>query len=812
MMPHQAPAAHPWGNIPNELKALPQWCWASLRLWDAVDADGTPKREKKPLDPKVPGHVDARTDDPTTWGTFEQACARAVYENGGIGFVVTQRDPYVCVDLDAHGTAEQSAEHRAIIAFFAQAGAYVETSTRGKGTHVWMRRCSPLGPNLVRASGHAMPLEIYDRAHFLISTGNGAPVARLPELDWQVRSLYEQFAPAVPFGGEGVPLGVFAQGVATIEDNALLERCYAWDRRGLFRALHDAGDISAYRGDASSADLAYWSHLVFCARNGSAGEPVDFSQCDRIYQSARIATHRQGAYPRKAQRKAYVWSTFVRAMRDHTAGASDSVEAFVAQGVPVATPPPVTPAEHTEPAQGGAIVEPTEQDREETAIVVQGAPPGLVGEIAEWIVSSAFVPLPNLAVVTALVVAAGIVGRSFRTPLNDAVMLQTVYVTPSGGGKEHAKKAVTTLFKAVRKHCPEVFKFFGPSRFKSGQALRRVVNERGTLFSISDEFGEKMGRVWSDKSGAYDSWTEEILAIYGGEDDQGTAAAKVENDVAAVENPSFSLVGFTTARQWEKLIDPELAFKGVLPRMILIDDGEILNAPTFNACKVVSETLVTRMASVCNGVFKGCQDKTDAVIVAADPDVMADMKAMSLHWRFKYSVKSPEHVMASRIAQNTIRVATILAVMDFQNAAFGQAPTIRAVHWTWAKRYVESAGEVQIKRFSGGDTGTGDDKRAADFRKALVKYQTFKPKQRETYGIKPAAFADRVVTRRFFDRVLQGTCFTKDADKKAWLITRTIEWALADGLLTKATIKTKENHGIIGDAWIVNTEKVNENE
>ena len=796
MMPApQAPAStmHPWQNIPAELRDRPQWCWASLRLWDAVDADGTPKREKKPLDPKVPGQVDARTNDPTTWGTFEQAAARAFHEGGGIGFVVMQSDPYVCVDLDAHGTAEQSAEHQEIIAFFARAGAYVETSTRGKGSHVWMRRASPLGPNLVKGANHATPLEIYDRAHFLITTGNGAPVARLPELDWQVRSLYEQFAAPVPFGGpDGAPVGFFEQGAATVEDEALIARCRAWDRKGLFEALHDVGDITAYRGDASAADLAYWSHLVFCARNGSAGEPVDFAQCDRIYQSARIATHRQGQYPRKAHRKAYVWSTFVRAMRDHTAMTSQAVAAFVQGG---AQPAPET--------QEGPARAPTEDERAEVAPEVQSAPPGLVGEIAQWVLASAFIPLPNLAILVALCAAAGVVGRSFKTPFNDPIMLQSVYIAPTGGGKEHAKKAMNDLFRALKQHCPAAMDFVGPSRFKSGQALRRVINKRKCMVSVADEFGEKMAQVWSAKSDK-DAWTEELLAMFGGTDDQGTAAADEKNDVIALDRPAFTLLALTNGEAWFPLLDNKRIFTGVLPRMIAIDDSGVIADPVRNRAESVPEDLLVRLASVCNAVIANNANAGEAIRTHTETTALADdMWAFILACRRKHEPGSVGHALSTRIAQNAIRVATILAVLDFNGGAFGQRPVVCDHHWQWAKTYVGKAYAWQIERYTTGDMGTGDSKRAADVAAVITAYRGLTPAQRSTLGISAACFDAGVITRRFFDKKLRSTAFTKDPDKEQLARTNAIKGAVDAGLLRPLPAQEKTAHKLRGDAWLI---------
>jgi Protein of unknown function (DUF3987)/Primase C terminal 2 (PriCT-2) len=82
---------HP-AAIPPELKILPQWV-----AWDY--SHNGKKWTKPPIDPK--DGASGKNNDPTTWGTFEQALA--YYERtgcSGIGFVFSADDPYAGVDLD----------------------------------------------------------------------------------------------------------------------------------------------------------------------------------------------------------------------------------------------------------------------------------------------------------------------------------------------------------------------------------------------------------------------------------------------------------------------------------------------------------------------------------------------------------------------------------------------------------------------------------------------------------------------------------------------------------------------------------------
>ena len=79
-------------SIPNSLLEYDQWiCWR--------EEDRNGKSTKVPIDP-VTGEF-ASTTDPETWSSFETASERVqASEEAGVGFVFTDDDPFVGVDLD----------------------------------------------------------------------------------------------------------------------------------------------------------------------------------------------------------------------------------------------------------------------------------------------------------------------------------------------------------------------------------------------------------------------------------------------------------------------------------------------------------------------------------------------------------------------------------------------------------------------------------------------------------------------------------------------------------------------------------------
>ena len=82
-------------NVPIEMLEYPHWIGFQLK-WDA----GRNKFNKIPKNPSTGRN--AKTDDPDTWGDFEQACNGALkYNFSGVGFVFSDENPFTGIDLDA---------------------------------------------------------------------------------------------------------------------------------------------------------------------------------------------------------------------------------------------------------------------------------------------------------------------------------------------------------------------------------------------------------------------------------------------------------------------------------------------------------------------------------------------------------------------------------------------------------------------------------------------------------------------------------------------------------------------------------------
>ncbi|KZK14832.1 phage NrS-1 polymerase family protein [Meiothermus taiwanensis] len=141
------------GSIPAELKGYPQWV-----VWRYEERNS--KQCKVPYDPKSGRR--ASVNNPATWGSFAEALARAGAGYDGIGFVLTEDDPYTVIDLD--GKDGQGLSMLEIHTIADRFGSYTELSPSGKGVHIWLKGTSPLSG---RRRG---PVEVYSSKRFLTVT------------------------------------------------------------------------------------------------------------------------------------------------------------------------------------------------------------------------------------------------------------------------------------------------------------------------------------------------------------------------------------------------------------------------------------------------------------------------------------------------------------------------------------------------------------------------------------------------------------------------------------------------------------------
>ncbi|HEX7024608.1 MAG TPA: hypothetical protein VF187_07305 [Gemmatimonadales bacterium] len=257
-------------SFPAELAEWNQW--VGWRIEQRPDRDGVLRQTKVPVNPKT--GTRASSTGPRTWSDINRARA-AVQRWGlaGIGFVFSEHDPYVGVDLDSCIDPETGEIAGWAWDIVRRLDSYTEVTPSGRGLHVLIRGTLPPGR---RRTGS---IEMYDRDRYFTVTGqhlDGTPLTiedRKVELDaWYA----EVFPTSV--GAERSP--ATAARPLDLSDMEILDRAMRASNGAAFSTLWE-GDTSAYHGDQSAADLALLNLLAFWTGG-------DAARMDRLFRQSGL--------------------------------------------------------------------------------------------------------------------------------------------------------------------------------------------------------------------------------------------------------------------------------------------------------------------------------------------------------------------------------------------------------------------------------------------------------------------------------------------------------------------------------------------
>lgn len=243
-------------NIPEELKDVPQWVnWKSI-----IRKDG----EKPTKPPFHPSGKLAATNNPETWCHLLPVKA-AAKQFDGVGFVLTNDDPFVGLDFDNcrcpafDSNSEISGGLNMVLPHVAdyvrKLNSYTEVSPSGHGIRIILKGKLPVDG---RKKGN---IEAYQSGRYVTITGHtleGFPLSIEPrqmEVDDFYKAVFE--APEKP------PVRMrTAQVVTSAGDwKEGIERAFKSKNGTDIQRLY-SGDYSAYPSQ-SEADLALCSHLAF---------------------------------------------------------------------------------------------------------------------------------------------------------------------------------------------------------------------------------------------------------------------------------------------------------------------------------------------------------------------------------------------------------------------------------------------------------------------------------------------------------------------------------------------------------------------
>jgi hypothetical protein len=255
-----------YAEVPSDLQNLNQWVF-----WTYKDREDN-KAAKLPQDPSSPRKLPASVSDWGTWGTFEEACA---CEGDGIGFVFSEDDPFLGIDLD--DCIREDGELEAWAADIVQRiDSYTEYSPSGTGVHILARGTVPEG------GCRRENLEMYDSARYFTVTGHRLPESPATIKDRQeaIEAVHAEYV--VSSRERRSHTNSYQKGTeptSSLSDDELIEKAQSAKNGANFTALWN-GRITAGKSH-SEADAALCSHLAFWTQR-------DRQQIDRLFRRSGL--------------------------------------------------------------------------------------------------------------------------------------------------------------------------------------------------------------------------------------------------------------------------------------------------------------------------------------------------------------------------------------------------------------------------------------------------------------------------------------------------------------------------------------------
>ena len=768
-----------YDRLPEDLKWSSNWCLAG------PDANGHYKAPHA-LGPK--GIFKASPTDSKHWQDFETTREHAEHAAPcGIGFVLTDKDGYTCIDLDVKNpinypnkvdsigrpiewtTPEQLERFHKIIDYF---DSYTERSASGQGFHIWIQGTIAGGLGIKRDG-----VEIYCQERFIVCTGDvylDRPIEKRQDaLDLLVMEIRQQES------GKR-KLVELVEIPPVEEDDVIFQRAARAENADKFIQLCNGHWENDIYPSHSEANLALMSIFTFYSKSNE--------QCRRMFRATKLDLRH------KTNKNNYHLDRILRIIRTRQADEVD-LEAFgeeAAKSLLTAlrtnthTLPPTgtdahavaplqqaastiaagllgtptdTPSNGSNPHSNGVLdialpetlkgMSPTDDPDEvlDDKLPIDW-PPGFTGEIARYIFNSAPRQVKEIAIVAALGLVAGLNGKSYHIP-QSGLNLYIVLVARSAIGKEAMHSGISNIVKFMLDSGTTIGNYVDFSDYASGPALSKAVSMNHCFVNVSGEWGRKLKRLACEdgRDGPMQQLRTVMTNLYQKSGPNsivgGIGYSDKEKNVASVNGAAYSMIGETTPDTFYQSLTQQMMEDGFMSRFIVVEyNGERppanLNAVLFPGTdfKLKMESILQQTQRVnSNSTSVLVERNEEAKKLLDDFDKECDQQINSTtdeSWR----------QMWNRAHLKAYRIAALLASVEHL-----EFPTINGEQARWALNLIRKDINMMRRRMSAGDVGDGDSSREKKMLSIIKKY--LENPVAPSYGVPAKMPGQAIIPRKY---------------------------------------------------------------
>ncbi len=633
-----------WESIPEDLRGIGKWAIAAP--------------DKSPW--TVRGNR-ASINSPTSWTDWYSAAVTAGSWGAGIGFILTEDDEFSCIDLDVkEGTTQEDLDRywRIVQAF----GSYTEKSTSGKGLHIWVR--GKVGTGCKRDG-----VEVYSQQRFIICTGNTInhkPIERRQELlDMLVSEMRRGTKTDIEL----------AEVKSDLSDEELWVKAAGADNGSKFIQLWEGDWAGMGYPSQSEADLALLSMLAFYSKSNEQVRRV-FRRCALGQRAKAVRNDTYLNYGLK----------LIRGRQEREEQVASVVKASSEQ-----------------------LIEKVRLQTEIEApdVTAMDWPPGVVGDIAQWMYSIAPRPVREVAIVAALGFIAGIVGRSYNIN-NSGLNIYLVLVARSAIGKEAMHSGMSKLVNRMLDTCPMISNYIDFADYASGPALVKSLATRSSFCNVAGEWGRKLRKMADDHvEGPMASLRTVMTNLYQ-KSSVGTIVGGIgysdkDKDIKSVNGVAYSMIGETTPDTFYESLTNTMMADGFLSRFIIIEYAGL--RPELNPAQdnPLHPNLIEYLSNLVYTSAGQAMDRSIDIAVSKEAQQILDEFNLECDKQINSTLDEGWRQLWNRAHLKTLKLAGLLAVADNYGS-----PCVQLVHAEWALGLIRRDIQIMGRKIREGDVGEGD--------------------------------------------------------------------------------------------------------
>ena len=349
-------------------------------------------------------------------------------------------------------------------------------------------------------------------------------------------------------------------------------------------------------------------------------------------------------------------------------------------------------------------------------------PPGILGDIVHYIVSTARRPQPEFAVNAALTLAGTVLGRRFISDEEHRTNIYMISIGGSTSGKDHSRKMIKNILNTA---CQ--YEMIGGETIASGQGLLARVKRTPVVLFQLDEFGLMLQALQQKNAGRYSREIPmNMIRLFSSSDTVfgGTEYAdQVNKPTELIEYPCVSIHATTTPETFYAALDSKDIINGFLNRFLVVDMGNKPIPPIEKRglYPEVPEPILDWIEQVIvSSTGNGNMERfnvPDPIVVPSEPEAADLLREFTEYADLQVAAfpKTGIDSLWGRAAEHAHKIALICACADTT-----ASPVINCSHAKWAISFVGQHTEHLAKQIMMRIADTDFERRMNEFYIAIV--------------------------------------------------------------------------------------------